>query len=267
MTHRLEFATEQDADGITVARWLGDFAALTPGWARDDLRETQPRHFMDYLVGIGGVLYPSLLGLVWRLTSDSARFVLPEWDGLELCARGGVQCDEVAWEYGIDYEQPEWAKRDQGFVRAQSFRRLGPAPANYERAPVAAVAETVSWSDLRSLVPVGDQSNTTCVFGLGRSHGRQFLVDALGDPQRRPALAQLLTEPGDLVAVITQDDENSPALDSLILAGRDDFTSRLPLELEELEGRISRYLRETSASATQGEWTDTIERLVGVDAT
>jgi hypothetical protein len=132
MTSRLEFVTEQHADGITVARWMGAFEALTPGWARFDLWETQPRRVKDYLVGVNGVLYPSLLGLIWRPTEGGARFVLPEWDGLELCARGGFGYDEVAWEYGIDYEQPEWSARDRGFVPAESFRRLGQALADLE---------------------------------------------------------------------------------------------------------------------------------------
>jgi hypothetical protein len=264
MTRRFEFVSEDRPDDVSIARWVGDFAALTPGWKRDDLWETQPRHVNEFAVGIGGVLYPGLLGLVWRLTEGRARLVLPRWDGLALSSRLGIPYDPVAWEYGIDYEQADWTLRDRGFVPAESFRRLGPDPQDYERAPIAAVMSTSTWADLISVIPIGDQSNTACLFGIA-ANARQRLIGVLANQQIRPSLTDVLTEPDDIFAVITQDDENWPARDSLVLAGREHIRLRLPTELDQLEQRIDRYLAETQSAGTQEEWSRAVERLASVD--
>jgi hypothetical protein len=49
-----------------------------------------PRFVADYrMFGSAGLLYPALLGLVWRLTAGLARFALPEFDGVSNCERLG----------------------------------------------------------------------------------------------------------------------------------------------------------------------------------
>jgi hypothetical protein len=121
-----EFEQEQ-RDGLELMRWLGD--PEIDGWRRDDLWGSDaPRFVGDYRMFAGaGLLYPALLGLVWRLTADLDRFALPEFDGVSDCERLGRRYELVRWEYGIEWERPDWPSRDRGFVVAESHRSL-PVP-------------------------------------------------------------------------------------------------------------------------------------------
>jgi hypothetical protein len=71
-----------------------------------------------------GLLYPALLGLVWRLTAGRARFVLPEFDGVSDCEA-------------------------------------------FERFEGGALTLVSTWPELMSIIPVGDQANTICLFAIG----------------------------------------------------------------------------------------------------
>jgi hypothetical protein len=123
MPNRFKFEEEQ-RHGVRLIRWLGD--PELPGWRREDLwGPNTPRFVGDNgMFQPAALLYPALLGLVWHLTGGLERFALPVFDGVSNCERLGRPYELVRWEYGIEWEQPDWRSRDRGFVLAESHHTV-----------------------------------------------------------------------------------------------------------------------------------------------
>lgn len=259
----LDVAIEESHDGLVFARWIGDLEATMPGWQRPDLYDPLPEHVRSFLGGFSGMLYPVFLGLLWRLSVDAVRCVLPEWDGILLCERARIGYTRIRWQYGVDYEQRDWRQRDLGFVLAESLDSGPGAPVQATAARVsgAALASIDSWQELIALVPIGDQSNTLCLFAAEDTSGADRLAHILSGDEP-PSIRDLMNSPCGLIAVLTQDDEYGD-LNSLLLVGRTSLEKRLKTEVAELNARIARYLVDTSASTTPGEWSRAVARLAG----
>jgi hypothetical protein len=253
-----EFETLGDLD---VVRWIGD--PRLPGWERRDLWGDGRSAGQHGLFGAAGLLYPALLGVIWRLTVDQARFVLPVFDGVLLCERNQRPYSLVSWQYEILWEANEWAQRDQGFAPAESLRNVASTRGFDQRFPRAALAQVRSWSELMSLIPFGDQANTVCLFGIGPASGaREQLLQILrGDAP--PRLTDVVVSPTDLFAVITQEDEDL-GLSSLLVAGRPGLHERFEGEAESLERRIDEYLPATAAAADQRDWLAAVDSCAAV---
>ena len=188
-----------------VARWIGDLEATMPGWQRPDLYDPLPDHVRSFLGGFSGMLYPVFLGLLWRLSANSVRCVLPEWDGILLCERARIGYTRIRWEYGIDYEQRDWGQRDRGFVIAESLDRGPGAPVQAQAARVSggALASVSTWEELIALVPIGDQSNTLCLFAVEDASCADRLADILSEDEP-PCLPERCQLESDLIAVLTK---------------------------------------------------------------
>lgn len=263
MPDHFEFEQEQ-RDGVQLIRWLGN--PEISGWRRDDLwGPGTPRFVGDHrMFGWTGVLYPALLGLVWRLTGDLARFALPEFDGVSDCERVGRPYDLVRWEYGIEFEQPDWASRDRGFVAAESHRAVPAArpgePPTHDRFAGAALTRVATWPELMSIIPVGDAANTTCLFAIRPDeHAHARLLSVLR-ADRPPEIETVLATEDDMFVVITQEDEEL-GLSSLMLAGRERLRSSFPAEAERLARRLDTYLAATAAARTLEEWSTAVDQL------
>ena len=263
MPGEFEFEQEQ-RDGVQLIRWLGD-PEIT-GWRREELwGPDTPRFVADYrMFGSAGLLYPALLGLVWRLTAGLARFALPEFDGVSNCERLGRPYELVRWEYGIESDRPDWPARDRGFVAAESHRTLpGPQPGGppiFERFEGAALTRVSTWLDLMSILPLGDAANTTCVFAITpdeRGHARLLSVLRADQP---PTLETVVATEDDVVAVITQEEEEL-GLSSVVIAGRERLRSSFQGEAEQLVDRLDAYLAATAAARTLEEWCAAVDQL------
>ena len=258
---------QQEQDGVWLARWIGD--PELDGWKRDDLwGEGTPRFVSEYgMFQPAGLLYPALLGLVWRLTKDLARWALPEFDGVSMCERLTRPYELVRWGYGIDWRQPDWSSRDHGFVVAESHRarpasRPGEPPRS-ERFEGAALTPVSTWADAVSIIPVGDQANTLCLFATRPdAEAHELLLSGLRAGQA-PRLGAMLATDNDVVAVMTQEDEGL-GLSSLLIAGgarcRDSFRE----EVEQLHGRLASYLSATAAATSLEEWNAAVDHLADV---
>ena len=263
MADRFEFEQEQ-RDGLRLIKWLGE--PQIQGWRRDDLwGGGSPRFVGDYgMFQPAGLLYPAMLGLVWRLTSGLARSALPEFDGVSHCERVGRPYELVRWEYGIDWEQSDWLSRDRGFVVAESHR---PIPSSHpeqmprsERFEGAALTPAAGWPDLMSLVPFGDRANTLCLFATRPSQDahRDLLAALRADVP--PRLESVVATDDDIFAVITQEDEGL-GLSSLLIAGRRRLQNLFGAETAQLGRRVDVYLAETAAARTLEEWCAAADRL------
>ena len=266
MPGRFEFEQEQ-RDGVELIRWLGD--PEIDGWQRADLWGAgTPGLVGDHrMFGLAGLLYPALIGLVWRLTAGLARFALPVYDGVSNCERDGRPYELVRWEYGIEWDEPDWPSRDRGFVLAQSSRTLpGPRPGGppiFERIEGAALTRVATWPDLMSVIPLLDAANTTCLFAITPDqHAYARLLSVLRAEQP-PELETVLATADDMFAVITQEEEEL-RLSSLIIAGRERLRSSFRAEAEQLAHRLDAYLAATAAARTLEEWSTAVDRLAGL---
>ncbi len=257
------FAFEREVrDGFELVRWLGD--AEFEGWARHDLWEDgTPRFVGQYaMFGIAGLLYPALLGIVWRLTNGQARLVLPSFDGVLNCERVGHPYVLVDWEYGIDWEASDWSRRDRGFVAAESLRHV-PGSQDSERFSAAALARVGSWAELMALLPVGDQANTTSVFGIADGDESYERLLAILHAENKPSLGDLVEDHHGMFAVITQEDEGL-GLSSLLMAGAPGFHSRFEREARQLQARLDAYLQATTEARDQAAWFAAINSFADV---
>jgi hypothetical protein len=258
-----EFEQEQ-RDGLQLIRWLGD--PEINGWRRDDLwGPDTPRFVAEYrMFAWAGLLYPALLGLVWRLTSGLARFALPEFDGVSECERLGRPYELVRWEYGIEWEQSDWRSRDRGFVAAQSHRtlpgtRTGGQP-HFERFEGAALTRVSTWPELMSIIPLGDQANTICLFAIPPDEHAHARLRSVLRADQPPEVETVVASEDDMFVVITQEEEE-PRLSSLLLAGRERLRSSFRAEAQELAHRIDAYLTATAAARTLEEWSAVVDQL------
>lgn len=266
MADRFEFEQHQ-RDGLKVIRWLGD--PEIHGWKRDDLwARGTPRFVGDYaMFEPAGLLYPALLGLVWRLGSGLARFALPEFDGVSNCDRIGRPYELVRWEYGIEWTQSNWISRDCGFVVAESHRTIPTSDPSQlprsERFEGAALTPAASWTDLMSLIPFGDEANTLCLFAT--KPGEDAHADLLGVLQAEapPRLASVVATDDDIFAVITEEEEGM-GLSSLLIAGRGRLRDLFDVEAEQLAERLGTYVANTAAAGTLEEWSAAVTRLADV---
>jgi hypothetical protein len=141
-----------------------------------------------------GLLYPALLGLVWRLTAGRARFVLPEFDGVSDCEA-------------------------------------------FERFEGGALTLVSTWPELMSIIPVGDQANTICLFAIGpHEHAHERLLSILRADQP-PRLDTVLATEDDVFAVITQEEEEL-GLSSVVIAGRGRLRNSFRRAAEQLGDRL-----------------------------
>lgn len=265
MPHHFEFAQEH-RDGLQLIRWLGE--PTLPGWSRDDLWTSDaPRFVHDFVMSQwSALLYPGMLGLVWHLTTGLERFALPVFDGVSDCERLGRPYELVRWEYGIEWEQRDWRSRDRGFVLAESHRTVPgsrPRSPSFERFEGAALTPVSTWPDLMSMIPVGDQANTLCLFAVKpETDGHARLTAALRSDQP-PRLDEVLASDEDVFAVITQEDEGM-GLSSLMIAGRERIHRSFSTEAARLENRLDAYLAGTAAARTQEEWSAAVDRLADI---
>ncbi len=266
MPDHFEFEQER-RDGLQLIRWLGD--PEISGWRRDDLwGPGTPRFVGEYrMFGSAGLLYPALLGLVWRLTSGLARFVLPEFDGVSNCERLGRPYDLVRWEYGIEWERPDWASRDRGFVVAESHRTLPAArpgePPAHDRFEGSALTRVATWTELMSIIPLGDQANTTCLFAITsdeQAHARLLSTLRAEEP---PSLGTVVAAEDDVFAVITQEEEEL-GLSSVMVAGHERLGSSFHAEADRLARRLDAYRAATAAARTLEEWSAAVDQLANL---
>jgi hypothetical protein len=188
----------------------GGEPALASGPARRPVGSEHARFVGEYgMFQPAGLLYPALLGLLWHLTADLARYVLPEFDGVSICERLGRPYELVRWEYRIEWEKPDWRSRDRGFVEAESQRTLpGSRPGGqpiWERFGGAALTCASTWPELMSVIPIGDQADTLCLFATKPDESaHRRLLDVLQSDRQPPELQTVLATDDDLFAVLTQ---------------------------------------------------------------
>lgn len=165
MPDHFEF-TYGSLDELEFVRWIGD--RWVPGWKRDDLSgEGTPRFVAEYMMtGSAAILYPnsSRDSLAPDRRAGQVRFARVRWGPRLRAAR--VSLPAVRWEYGIEWEQHDWRERDRGFVAAESLRPVPRGVRADQRVPQAALARVDTWAELVSLIPVGDQANTLCLFAV-----------------------------------------------------------------------------------------------------
>jgi hypothetical protein len=262
------FGLEQEQrDDLQLIRWIGQ--PELEGWKRADLwAGSTPRFVGDYgMFHSAGLLYPALLGLVWRLTAGLTRWALPEFDGVSICERVERPYELVRWEYGIEWHQSDWPSRDRGFVVAESHRTLPSSDARQmprsERFEGAALTPVPSWPDLISLIPFGDQANTLCLFAIGSTGDACRDLLAVLRADARPGLESVLANDDDMFAVLTQEDEGL-GLSSLLIAGRGRLRNSFDAEVGQLAERVDAYLAQTAAARTLEEWSVAVDRLAEV---
>jgi hypothetical protein len=111
-----------------------------------------------------------------------------------------------------------------------------------------------------SILPLGDAANTTCVFAITpdeRGHARLLSVLRADQP---PTLETVVATEDDVVAVITQEEEEL-GLSSVVIAGRERLRSSFQGEAEQLVDRLDAYLAATAAARMLEEWCAAVDQL------
>ena len=113
-----------------------------------------------------------------------------------------------------------------------------------------------------SIIPVGDQANTICLFAIGPDeHAHERLLSVLRADQP-PRLDTVLATEDDVFVVITQEEEFG--LSSVVIAGRGHLRNSVPRAAEQLGERLDTYLAATAAARTPEEWSAAVDQLADI---
>jgi hypothetical protein len=174
----------------------------------------------------------------------------------------------VRWEYGIEWEQPDWRSRDQGFLLAKSHRTVPssqPGKPSFERFEGAALTPISSWPDLMSMIPISDQANTVCLFAIKPETDAHTRLVSILRADQPPQLDEVLATDDDVFGVITHEDEGM-GLSSLLIAGRGRMHHAFPDQARHLADRLDAYLADTPAARSQNEWSAAVDRLADISS-
>ena len=247
----IDLPVEQHWPGL----YRGWYDGLTP-WTEYAVNDNNTEEIAVYL------------GLLWRVTDGLARYGIATYYRDAAAEILGQEPTLIDWEYEVDAEVLDPARRDRGFVPGRACVPIHPAPTVWqsEHAAQAGVFSIASPRDLVGLFQATllDASAEVTVFGVEPGPDRFTALMQSLRGTARPSLASVL-RPGDVFVDLTVGVDLG-CYDSITIAAHADRAAHLQHLADDYGRRVAEYEAKADTLPDITAFLDAARSLTGIDA-